>query len=457
MLTAEQIQAIKQLINEAKQILDETLGVGLNLTDYRSFIEYLLLKELDRDINHLEFLLQNPYTFEDEFKNTCKERAKEPYDNGFNFCLYPGSQTNKLYWDIAHAVFESDESTSVLFPKLSSITLVQFDDKILTGQTLFETKQSLKNPSVKMISQPLPRLAFTDLTSYVITEDQFFDVRSVESLPFRVQQQVQSLLKQNHPELGCKLYSHNDSFKILESDLQLLEFKEQTPRQAIERLVKGLLQGGETATGAFEAQKPAQLAYYRFFDYFKTLPETVQNELNQLKGSESFVAILNELRHGECVETVSEDLTVVLQRNHKNPLLDTLFLINHDLIAAIYRKYKTDLPLFSTKGINHQMPKLLAQEAFRMIDVAYFDGWLSFLIHCPPEIYEDLFTCFDKESSDDFLEAVGQGIELDFFNTTQLNGLIKAIVAPNKLFTRIRERIDFAISCKSKKLLTRNF
>lgn len=455
MLSVEQIQAIKELIDQAKQLIDEPQEDELLLRDYVSLIDYMLAKELEREINHLEVLLEHPKTFKEEFKKSCRERAVDPYENGFNFNINPESQTNKLYWEIAHLTFDAHEVAGVLFPNVRAVSLMQCNDQMPFGQTLFETKNYLKNPPVKLISQPVVMPDLAELPYFVITEDQFFDVRSVYGLPLIAQEQVQSQLNEKNPELACKLYSHNETFKALEADLHLLQCGGQTVRQAIEQLAKGLFEGRSNMSFSDDAQKPAQVAYLRFFEFFNTLPETAQENLNQLQGDHSLAIILNELKHGQCVETVARDLLVVLQRNQNNPYLDTHFAMNHEIIAGIFRVYKKDSPLECKKDTNYQfqMPQRLAQEAFRMIFVELFSDWLILLLHCPSEIYTHLFKRFTKETSYGFLNVLEEGLQYKVFNANQLDGLITAIINPNGIFKTILDRMDFAITCKCRTLL----
>lgn len=448
MLTNQQINAIKDLIKEAENLI---LSINPQVPhDYTSLKEYILFKELEIEVRFLKNILALG-RFEEQFKHRCSARAKDPQESALNFSMLPDSTTNKLYSGIAHVISPQHE-LELLIPNIQTVLTVDVPEQMPSFSSREAQITYMRNPDPELLSLNLTTLESEGVGHYVITDGELVDISGMSGFSLKMHLKMYHKLQEKNPELAQRVYRHNTAFQTLEEDILRLDNKGQTPREAIERLIKGLILGGKQMTGTeLQAGKLAQVAYQNFLRYWQNLPLALQTELSQLpsgkiiaSGAEGTLAdTLQHLRKGECAEIAAKDLRVFLEKNKNKSILNQPPQMTEEHYVALHKKYKKSV-LDTTKdgSLDFAFPKSLLKTTMHTIVPRTQEDLVQLILDFPPEYYKDLLAYIDLSNLTHPQEILFSVLEYGFFTAVQIDHLIGAIA--NKFGAG--EKVRFALA-----------
>ena len=435
---------------EQKSEVTSVLSEGFELVaaeqapphDYATLRDEVLKAELRQEINFLQELLEkNPDNFEQEFKLRCKLREVD-VDAGISINKMPESITNRLYWDIAKAVFKPEtmfDMLSIIAPGIQQhITINIPETKPAEPGALGMQKHLLKGiePEI-VVSKNIQGLNnppdFEALLRYVFVDKSVLDTKDIAYLPLTAHESLKEKLETDYPKLLEALYTHNSALHTLSMDIQL--FKEQgiTPKDAIEQLIKGLLLGGTRMTSSGIASKSADTALKRFFNYFKALDKDLQANLRKLSdGQKSLGDIIDKyIEKGDCVETTASFLKKILDANKDNPLLTTPPVLAPSALKSLLQKYrKTRTGALDCKKeavLIQTFPTPIVEEVIKRIKPNTLEDLVVLHLNFIPDLYDSIWKHVVLANPEDDLENLATTIKEGFFTPEQQEALAKAV------------------------------
>ncbi|MBA2655438.1 MAG: hypothetical protein H0U70_00440 [Tatlockia sp.] len=289
---------------------------------------------------------------------------------------------------------------------------------------------------------------------YVLADDILFDIRGIECFPLRQQAALQDLLSEKHPTLCTQLYEHSISLQGLALDILTLNQKGVTPKNAIERLILGLILGGEKMTGQRFAGKSAKDAVDRFFAWFNALPNPVQEQLRAIEGNNTTLGriIDNELGKGTCVETAATSLKSILRKNKQETILTSPPEMRPMDLKALRDKYGPKKPLDTRKDglLKFIFPSQLTEEALKRTNPETNEQFISLILDFPPTLYKVLWKNLRLLNPTKQFKNLAKFINTGFFNAEQKKALAQAVryQCLNGEF-----HLDWAITIKDKVFL----
>ena len=436
MITEEQANLILGLLGKLPPI--STIG-NIDVHDYASLKESIIFDEIKQEEKKLVDALMKTgglATFEDEFKAFCQQRAIQNQHTALSFSALPTGDTNRLYWEIAKILFNpktNQEMLEILLPNIQNVVTIEF--LCGTGLNKRELQQAMREAKPTLEKKPISKVnlgVLSDNFSHlVMAGNTLIDITDIADLPLPMQTHIYTALKQTYPDLTEKLYSHNHVLSALEHDIQLLETQGLTPREAFERLIKDLTLGGSRLTGNEFAGIGAQVAYETFFDYWKTLPNAMQDSLNALSSyPKTLGQILNDLKTGHCVETAARDLTGILSQHKDTPLLHQLPHLKKEDIQAIEKRYQALLKAgIPSEGLDltFSFPAQLLGKSVRTISLQSSDELITLLLNFSANLYPDLFEHLNFTAIDNPLKELSNIMSSGLLNQAQVAGVKLAI------------------------------
>jgi hypothetical protein len=453
------IKQVKTLLNTYRQWL--VVQDIPSPYDYPSLKEKVLISELNEALEYFNGAIRVPKTFDKKFKTYCQRRNRRNDDTCLSYAAMPYGVTNQLCWQLAKLVFNSEtlgEMLAILMPVIKQVVSLSLTDDY-PGATKSEMKAFLANPKLQLNFQSLQTLTSnigqsSCLNEYVITDDTIFKISDIARFPFAMQQQLYMKFKQQTPALFEKLYSYNPMLVSLYSDICHVEYNGLNGYQALERLIKGLLLGGEKLTGQPWATIESLHAFMEFVQYWDMLPVPLKTQLSQLTGTskKNLQDIIDDLERGDCVETAAINLGKIIanKKNHKtltqNPLL------SEEKINSIKKKYKMIAKrggldtVGSDKG--YKIPGYWLSKHLAKITIHSAGQLINLLIafHC--DYYEALieFATINLNRHELFIlgEMIGSGI----FNKEQTDRLLTLIAGNTATFGDLKHVLFLAAMTK---------
>src|SRR3990167_5698061 len=457
------IESIESLVQEKRALLAEIQAP----TDYASLKEQVLLAELHAEIEALSNLLETPDTFEDAFKDRCVLRAENP-DQCISFDKLPTSPVNRLYWEIATILFKPptlQAMLAILLPGVKSLVTVFVPDRLPEKvKTLKELRDHVRNqpfdvgetnldvsPDVLNLGDVPSTHSLETLLHYVSTAKQLFDVRDIGEFPLAVHASLHRALHEKYPALAKRLYTHNAALNQLEEDILEFQNKGRTPRSALTTLKKAFILGGTKMTSKAWAGVQTERAAEHFMDYFKELPEPLQNALNDLP---AFKNIFKNIQAGECVETTGEAISKFLQEHDKNPLLDTIPNMTKEAYKALVTRYKSSLDTAKDTSFPLNFPPKLAESIIKNIQIDQSEDLINLILNFPPDTYDLLLKHIQfKNPLNPHLPNIAVAMREGFFEPDQLERLAKAIINHYKRFDSSGSVLSWAVQTNHSKVL----
>lgn len=428
MLTDYQFAAISTMLDEAQAELGDVQSpkAAQNFTELRTEI---LLAEYEHSLQLLKRLLKCPETFRQEFQELCSERAYDALEQWLNYSYLPNGAANKLFYKIALCLF-TEGASAIIMPNVTRLISIELEEKLPSLLSFAQTKNLVRNPELKLRVSAFQLAHFEDMSYFAFAEGKAFDLRSLQGLPLRMLRKVFALLEHHSPELLQKIQTHNFSLSSLTADIDLLNNKGQTPKDALQHLAQGLILGGEQVTRQAHATAPAYIACAQFDTYFNQLPVKIQNELVALNGKGVTLAkVLHDLADNQCVETASNNLKLILNENTHHDVLHRCYLMSRDEIHRLERAYRNDTQFNCIKEPSLELPAHHLKKQIALINITELDEWIGFLLNVTPSFYTQFFAHMTTSTFKKVVMFIIKAIQLDFFNLMQLDALTQVFKA----------------------------
>lgn len=461
-------ESIRVLVTELLDKYAQMNKSQIEPYDITSLKRCMLLTELKQEIQILSNMIKTPDSFESQFKERCRWRMNNP-DHTIPFSEMPNSQTNRLYWSIACILFNPQtmqDMLAIILPDLKThvrMNLIEIES------AEFKTRaERMRNLEVSLEETKLDE-NFTsppsqsDLCNYLILNNTLFDVHSISLLPLKLHSSLHKVLKQKHPDLAEKLYTHNEACEELAFDIQMLNNQGITPKDAIRQLIRGLALGGSRLSGETYAKSCSNDAAKRFFEYFNGLPTETQVALREISCAYDFGTIItlgsvlyNDLGIGKCVEQTAAKLIQLLDRNSDIPFLNSPSIMTPDHLKELQNKYKTPNFLNSSKTSEpkFRLPHQLMIESIKKISPRTHEELLLILFYFPPELYEALWKNMNHLSISSDLIGLAQLIKQGLFDNPEQRQALARVIAKTYPQKSGNESITWAMATNDPIFLT---
>lgn len=287
------MREILSLLNNHKQLIFKQKMRSIP-SNYAQLQQAAILKELTDEIEKLFIIFfdQNatPESLKNSFQKLCDLRDKQNRSTCLSYTALPEGLCNKLYLDIANILFKPtqlDEIIHLLMPSIKECLTVEISD-CLSPKT-----ESPLNTQAERVQMSLQRMPLDILSSYpfqssllseVITHDKLiFMFEQIEKFPLAIHHKFYKLLNNTYPEMGKKLYQHNDDLKQLFFDIELIEKSGKTPYEVLTHFANELIRSGSRYTGSEYAAESVIQACLQFRAYLDRLSQEFRDEILALQ------------------------------------------------------------------------------------------------------------------------------------------------------------------------------
>lgn len=436
----------RQISGSINKKINEIANAASDLkepTDLPSLRQKVIQLELHQEVAILREMLNDPASFKQKFKERCALRQFNT-DSSISFSIMPESPANHLYFDIAALLFKPAslvEMLGIIMPNIKQQLHVSIPEELPQIHGKEERNNYIKNHL-----QPALTLSSIDhltdvpdmekLSHYVFCDDTLLNLNDMAAFPLPLQARLYSTLQNKfYKNISKKIYSHNASWQALLHDIQTYQNKGLTPKTVIENLIKGFLLQGTRMSGREETTDAIMLVLQPFFSYFEELPANIRSHLFGLKSE--FVTlndvIENQIKQGHCVETTSEDLADILEKNSQDKMLTTPPMLSAEGLHQLELKYhaKNNSSILEVKkDISHLsvLPDELTKQALKLIHPEFVGDAIVLLLSFTTDYYAVLFDQFDPEELPDFFDDLLEAISDGFFNIQQTRALAKVMM-----------------------------
>lgn len=360
------------------------------------------------------------------FKQILSVRYKNEVGSYISVLEMPFLWSNQFYYELVSVVFEPTDLLQLIQCMISdeaaALTLCRVNVPEISPEGLNHREK------ISFFRDSRPLLEFTSnltslaaypptldaVSSLVFHEGILVALGDIHRYSFKRHVKLYESLREANPGLVKAIYSHNTEWKLLEEAILVHLNGGVTPRQAIENLIRGLRQGGESVSGdETEAGSVALIAVSQFMNYYNELPDDLKNELNALVDSENcpWIKKLPECLAGYfCVEQLSDGLKLLLELNHEALCLDQCALISSAYMATIEKMCRVGVCVEKDETtLRVPLPKNLASLVVSRVGLRLFEFDLDQLAQFPNEFIPYLFEhAFDgdPETVDTFVEDI---------------------------------------------------
>lgn len=453
------LRDILTLLNNHKQLIFKQIMRTIP-ANYAQLQQAAILKELDDEIEKLlSVFSEQDATLESlksSFQKLCTQRDKENQNTCMSYTALPEGVCNRLYLDIASIVFKPtqlDEIIPILMPDIKACLIVDISDFLSP-----KTASPLNTPEER-VQMTLQNLPLTVLSTYpfqpsmfsnVITHDNvIIMLERIKKFPLTLHHKFYKLLTASYPEIGRKLYKHNDDLKQLLFDIGLIEKNGKTPNEVLTHFVNELIRSGSRYTGNEYAAESVIQACLQFRTYLDQLPQQFRDEVLALQATNqktSLLAILDDyLAKGQCVETAAGQIKSIQENQRNIAVLKKVPFATEEQLNLVKQKYHKTISITGYDDTK-ALPESLQKELLKHIKINSTNDYIDLFLNLPSSEYHVFLTdakivCYPALPVD-----LGSAIEM--LDEEQKVAFLDAIINQHQKFGGIQAILKLCINIK---------
>ncbi len=440
-------------LQEALGSIDKVYELSQNLTpivpsNFATLKEAAIQKQLLEEVNQLRQLFSSNASLDEkkeEFKELLKAHLEATNNTALSMSAMPNGDLNALYFKLAIDLFQPKNLAELceIFA-ITPATHLELElpslPKTHNREQLREAMSNISNNKEMVLQasnfsewaskEPCPRTA-EEFASFLFAGNSCVSLkRDVLSLTFLEHRNLYRLTKEQRPTLFNALYQRNEWFRALEEDINTYEKNGETPREAIQKLIRGLRLGGERMTGQELAADSSREALGYFYHYLNRVPESLVESIKELNyGGKTLKDVLNDLGKEDCVETAANDLAHILNNQQNDSVLDKRPALNEKELTRIEENYNSlNHEAINLKQECSALPTDLCKELISTITLTEPHELFTLLVNFPEAFYEELLRELNLSQVANPLDVLGQHISEGFFNKEQAIAVIIAIL-----------------------------
>lgn len=409
-----------------------------------------VLKLHDLFINNTEASIEY---LQNQFRELCEQRDKDIQNTCLSYTAIPEGACNQLYFEIANILFKPkqlDEIVSLLMPSITQSLAIEISDK-LAPQSIVLFRQE-DRVQITLNPKPLNTLAkyapkLSELTQAITGDNIILMLEGIKQFPLFIHKQINKLME-TYPITKDKLYQHNDDFKQLAFDIELINKNGITSYERLTNFAYELTRSGARYSGSTYATNSATYACLQFHVYLDQLPEILRTELLALQPStrnDSLANVMEHLEKGECVEVAARRIKLIQENQHNKIILNKRPSLSEEQLKKVKRKYLKPIAIIGYETTK-RLPASVLEPILKNIKITSASDYIDLFINLPASEYIHFLTHADITCQPAL--PLELGAVLDMLDTEQKSAFLGTLITLKKKFGGINEVVKFCIANK---------
>lgn len=397
------IEEARAIINEHIKDTDSVIGSDNKApTDIATLKDHAIGIDLKNTVEQLAKIAEMSSLEEmrNHFAALCKQRDADNTGSSVSLAVAPNNRVNQIIWSIGCKLFniKSQLDAFKLFApsiKHQVVFNLELRDVQLRGDDPSNIKY--KPTLVPVESVMKDEISLERFGSYIFVGDYVFKLEDIGKMPLEYLQTLFAELgsTKQFRELEEAIFVHNDAFRQLKVDLDLINDRAQTPRQALEVFATKLKLGSSAIHGGANASITAAVAFTELNEYLCKFPSSLREQLLELsdEAGKSLKSVIDDLNRENCVALASKQIFAILKENPRAAILNSSPFIDKDKLKETKDKYGANgygLPLHADEATK-KLPKHLLSAGISAIKIDNEEQMIDVLVNFDPSQFNDLF------------------------------------------------------------------
>lgn len=396
------ILKIEALLSQAKTWADT---IKLEFQDEIALKRIIASREVYQEIQVLEGMLALPLAeLKIVFHARCAFRQHDG-DNTISIASDPDSETNRLYFQIAHVLFEPTDLRAlltILMPKVTTLVNVLIPTETPSHLSLKDQKEchQFDQPTIEVTDlSALNHLeaSLENVKACVFHEDRVMCLAGAVLLSQTLEWHIKccDILQSTFPALAQKVYTHNAAFKRLSADVQYLK-SGLSPYYIFKELMWGLRLGGARySRDEHTASESAMISIQRFFDHYLAWPAALKEAIHHVERLTELIDSMrkyDEFKEPICVETLAKQIETMLIKNAQNHLFTRIPTYSPEETQALSKQYRTStLDVTKDANLSPHFPTEIVTQVANGIEINNVEHFVWLLKSVSLAVYDGIF------------------------------------------------------------------